>query len=186
MAKIELRSGKYRVVIRKKGKEMSATFSDKITAETWARYQEDLIDNMENFNVPPEGLVTLLQCFELKIKSLKEKQTDGKTFSDFNVVIKDFKEIMNTPLNELTSDMIRNISKDMLGSIVKRGGSSNPNSGVLSQCSPSTVLRKLRLIASVLSFMIENGANIKNVAQTVVNQVKMSIDKSKNNEEGLE
>lgn len=183
MATIREVNGKFRAQIRRKEKQMSSYFSNKEMAEIWVRYHEDLIDNMENFNVPPENIITLHQCFEMKIEELKQKNVHKKTFEDYDNCLIEFKEIMDCPLGEITSDMIRNISKEMLGSVVRRGGSAKSDTGSFRACSPSTVLRKLRIISSVFSFMIEKGANITNVAQIVCNQVKMSIIKTENNDD---
>lgn len=183
MGSICERDGRFKASIRKKDKKLFSIFSSRDLAEIWIRYHEDLIDNMENFNVPAENIITLEQCFELKIEDLKQKNVQKKTLEDFDNCLIEFKEIMNCPLGEITSDMIRDISKEMLGSVVRRGGSAKYNTGSLRVCSPATVLRKLRIIASVFSFMIEKGANITNVAQIVCNQVKMSIIKTENDDD---
>jgi len=53
MASIRKReSGSYSAEIRKKGKSLCASFSNRETAELWAVYKEDLIDQIKNFEVP--------------------------------------------------------------------------------------------------------------------------------------
>lgn len=178
MGTISERKGKFRAVIRKKNREMNATFSDRTTAEIWVKYHEDLIDNMENFQVPAENLITIGDCIQFKIEDLIAKNFPKRTIQDFEKCGIEFRELMDCPLGELTPDMVRDMSTKMLSSTVRRGGSrNNENSGVIGVSSPATVLRKLRVLASAISFMIEKGANITNAAQIVVNQVKMSIIK---------
>lgn len=178
MGTIDKRSGNYRAIIRKKSRTMSATFSDKVTAEIWVKYHEDLIDNLENFQVPSESLVTIEDCIDFKIESLRDSSVTHRTIADFEICKQEFKEIMDCPLNELTPEMVRELSKIMLKSIVRKGGHKDvTGSGVVGICSPSTVLRKLRVLAAAISFMIEKGANITNPVQVVVNQVKMSLVK---------
>ncbi len=178
MATIAKSGQGYKVQIRKKNHQIYATFSEKEIAELWARYHEDLIDNMENFDVPPEELITVEQCCELKIKDLISKNVSRRSLEDIEIVKKEFSELMNCPLNKLTSEMVRKISNQMLNSVVRHGGSlNNINSGLHRQCSPATVLRKLRCLSAVIGYMIEKGANIINPVQVVINQVKMSMVK---------
>ncbi len=183
MGSITKRSGKFRVQIRKKGKTMNAVFSTEEMANIWIRYNEDLIDNMENFNLEPEKYITLIECLELKIQSVKEKEVHKKTIEDFENCKQEFKDLMNIPISEITSDMIREISKEKLNGISRRGGNKFNNTGTFKKTSPSTILRKLRVLAAVFSFVIEKGANLTNVAQLVCNQVKMSISKSDSEED---
>lgn len=180
------RDGRYRACIRKKSKKMCSTFSSKELAEIWVKYHEELIENMQNFQVKPESIITLLQCFELKKQDLLEKNVHKKTIEDLINCTKDFSEIINIPIGEITSDMIRKISNEMMNSIVRIGGNEKSSTGNFRKCSPSTILRKLRVVACVFSYMIEKGANITNVAQTVCNQVKMSIIKSEDMEDLLD
>lgn len=178
MACINLRNGRYRVSIRRKEQKLNATFSHKETAETWARYKEELLDNMHSFDIPIENMITLRQCVDIKIAQIKSKPSvDPKTINDFENIYKEFDTLMEMSLSEITPNIIRDISKQKLNSIVSVGGSHKEGSGSIRICSSSTVLRKLRLLASVFSHMIENGANIINPAQVVINQVKMSIIK---------
>lgn len=179
MATIRSVENKFRVQIRKRSYNLSATFSDKETAEIWAKYQEDLIDNMHNFKATPESLITLGQCCDLKIKSLEGKQLHHRTMIDFDLCKNDFKSILDCPLSQINPEIIKEISNKMLSSTVRHGGSAkNEGSGSIRICSPSTVLRKLRVLSSVISYMIEKGANITNPAQVVVNQLKMTIIKN--------
>lgn len=178
MATIEKRSEKYRVQIRKKGKFLTATFTSLEMAEIWSRYQEELLDNMENFDIEPEKLITLEQCVELKIKSLDKEKITKKTLQEYQNLISEFKDIMDCPLRDITCEMIKKISNNMLNSMVRRGGSSNFNTGKFQPCSPHTALRKLRYLSAVFSYMIEKGANITNVAQIICNNVKMSFIKN--------
>lgn len=188
MASIKKREGRsgtsYSVQIRKKGHFLTATFSDKETAEIWIKYNEDLIDNINNFNEIPENIVTLEQAIELKKKSLIKKSCDKRTISDFDAIAQEFQEILNEPIGKVTTEMLRDIVQEKLSGIVKRGGNRKNNTGHARLVSPVTVLRKMRILACVFSYMIENGANIINPAQFVVNQLKMSlVKKGEHNED---
>lgn len=182
MGTIRMRKGKYNALIRKKGQSMGATFSDRVTAELWIKYHEDLIDDLENFQVPAENLITIKDCIDFKIESCGDSNISNRSIQEFEYCKEQFSEIMDCPLGKLTPDMVRNVSTKMLQSTVRRGGNKNvEGTGVLSISSPATVLRKLRVLASAISFMIEKGANITNPAQIVVNQVKMSMVKKGEN-----
>lgn len=180
MGTIKKRNNNYSAVVRLKGHQLYKTFTSKELAEIWIKYQEDLINDMDNFKAPPESLIIIFQCIELKLKSLEEKNVDSRTIYDFKNLPNDFKEIMDCPLNDLTVDMVKKITNEMLGSIVRKGGSKkNESSGIFSQCSPSTVLRKLRLLSAVISYMIEKGANVINPCIPIISNIKMSILKRK-------
>lgn len=176
MATISNRKGRWRAVVRKKNKLKYATFNSKEMAEIWSRFHEELIDNMSNFEVDPEMIVTLEDAIELKIRNFQGK-VDEKTICDFNNCKENFKEIVDKPIGQITSDEIRKIHLNMCNSVVRRGGSVKNNTGSFAVCSTETALRKLRILAAVFSYMIKKGANITNVAQVVVNQAKMSMIK---------
>lgn len=179
MASIELRSNRYRAVIRRKNKQMSATFSEKEMAELWAKYHEDIIDAIDNFQAKPEEIITFEQCCELKKQDAVDRNLDKRSISDFTTCLDEFPELRNLSLNEITSDIIRELVFIKLNGVVRRGGNKlNINSGDIRKCSTATILRKCRVLASIFGFMIEKGANIINPAQIVVNQLKMSMIKN--------
>lgn len=179
MATFNERYGKHRVVIRRKNVNMSATFSTKEMAEIYAKYHEDLIDAMQNFQVKPENYITFEQCMELKLKDLIAKNSDIKTIRDVRNTINYFPEIKGMPFGEITADILRDLSNKMSNTIVKRGGSrEHENSGDYRIISKSTLLNRFRYLSVVFSFMIEKGANITNPAQAIVNQIKMSMIKT--------
>lgn len=178
MASIRKIGNSFHVQIRKKSKHMSASFSEKNMAEIWAKWNEDLIENMENFKVSPVDYITLEQCVEIKVKELIEKNSDKKTTQDCQNIVHEFSELKDIPFGKITTDMIRDLIKKKQNSIIRRGGNKNNlESGDPRKISPATILRKTRCLASVFSYMIEKGANINNPAQIVVNQLKMSIIK---------
>ena len=79
MATIEERlspNGKYsyRVMIRKKGNEISKTFSERVDAELYAYYKEKLIDQINNFEISLEERITLRQILELKLNIINENE----------------------------------------------------------------------------------------------------------------
>jgi len=170
--------GKFHAIIRRKNKSLSATFSDKQTAEIWSKYHEDLIDNMDNFQVSPENYITYEQCLELKIQDAIENNIDKRSIEDLKNSVNHFNEIKDIPIGEITCDILRELVSKMQNSVVKKGGSKeNINSGNIRKISQTTILNRLRLLACVFSYMIQNGANMTNPAQIIVNQVKMSISK---------
>jgi len=139
---------------------------------------------MNNFNEIPENIVTLEQAIEMKKRQSIQNSCERRTITDFDSISQEFNEIINQPIGKITTEMLRDICQEKLSGIVRRGGNKKTNTGHSRITSPATVLRKMRILACVFSYMIENGANIINTAQFVVNQIKMSlIKKGKNNED---
>ncbi len=171
----------YRAQVRKNRINLSASFSDKETAEIWIKYQEDLIDEMKHFQVPSEKLLTLEQACELKKNQLTEKDASFRSFGDIEIVKQEFKDLLPLGLSEITHEMIKEITNSMLGGMVKMGGS--VTSGDFRLTAPATVLRKLRCLSAVFGLMIEKGANLVNPVQVTINSLKMSMAKKGINED---
>ncbi len=86
-------NGSFRVLIRKRGKEISRNFNDLSTAELWSKYKEDLIDQMHAFDVPAKDLITIADLIEMKNKDLLSK--GAKDIGDVINLKKSFSEFLD-------------------------------------------------------------------------------------------
>lgn len=171
MASIEERKNNdgsisYRVQIRKKGIDMSKTFKDLETAKLFEWYKENLIDEMEAFEVPKSELFTLQDGYELKIKCMNEAGTySSKYFLDLK---RDYEAISayipkDTYLYKITFQDLDNLAKSLVQEILKVGGNQHDKTtGKDIQCSPRTAQRRLMCISSIYSILQQKGVNIKN------------------------
>jgi hypothetical protein len=166
-------SGKWNVMIRKKNLKLSATFSDKETAELWAKYKEDLYDEMEHFNVPPTELFKLSDAIDLKARSLKEKDSAAKTILDTLKLKEIFSTVSDKPLSDISLDDYSKICERMLNTIVLRGGSAEKGKPV--QQSIYTVYKKFRYLSIVYSFMIDNGLSLANHPHTILRELERKM-----------
>ena len=179
MASIEKRDSRFRVLIRRNKTNISATFSDETTAKLFAAYKEDLIEKMAQFDVPVADLMTLRDCSVLKIADMKKKACSHRSISDVEQsVSNDFSAFCDMPMSSLTYDLILNKAILMLDQIVRKGGSKHSNSGDHRQQNPVTVLKKMRVLGSIISYGISLGANIDNVVPRVTSYLEKSVIKS--------
>jgi hypothetical protein len=185
MASIEERNGRYRVSIRKKGIEISQTFSNLETAKLYERYKEDIIDEMHAFDVKDKDLITIEEAIRLNIERVEKECSDSKNISDNNLWEENLRDILEQPISCLTYEFLMNKANEMLSSIIKRGGSRKiENSGRLVQSSPATVLRKFRVLSTVFSNLIKNGVEIENHALKVCAYLRTKMkDKSTVNDD---
>lgn len=155
--------GRFRASVRKKGYCLRARFSDKRTAELWVRYKEDLIDKMSAFEVPMKDTMTLLDASVLKISEMKDKDLDKRSIKDVEMVMRnDFSHFQEYSLSDLSYELLLNTAKQMLSAKVRIGGGKNPDSGREVIQSPISVLKKFRILGSVISHANTIGANIDN------------------------
>jgi len=179
MGKIDERCGKYRAMIRKKGVSQSATFSNRETAELWIKYKEDIIDEMEAFEVVAEDFITLKEAVEIKIEDLRKINSHKKTIEDIANLHRFCHKIYEVPINRIKVEDIKAICEYMLNETVRIGGSSNIDTGIKTQQSPVTVLKKLRALSCVFGFMMEKGAKIANPVSPIINELRASINLEK-------
>lgn len=178
MHEIKYINGKFNAKINIKGIDILGTFSSEQLATLWINYQKDLIEDMNSFNEKAENIITFEQAVDLKTQSIKNRELDKRTLLDFESIKNEFPEIMNLPIGKISLSKLNEITQEKLGSVVRRGGNKKSNSGHARITSPKTVLRKLRILASVFSYMIENGADISNVAQSVIGNLKSTLKKN--------
>lgn len=146
----------YQVKIRKKGSEVTKTFSIKEDAELFEYYRTRLIENMANFNIPISERVRLRDIIELKIEGI----TDARTLSEFELGYKRIYENMKPHkfVCELTEqDWYDCFIKVQATQIQKRNNSKE--FGILS---PRSVRRIFATISSAISHAIEKGIHVVN------------------------
>lgn len=176
MASIEERNGSFRVNIRKKGVEITRTFKERHTAELWALWKEDLIDNMNAFDVKVERTLTLADAIGLKTQELIDK--GSIEIQDIHNINEVFKPFISKFLYEITLNDYNEHCRLMLSSEVIRGGKKGvEGTGKKVIQSPQTVLRKFVILASVYSYLIKKGFDIENHPQKVVTQLRESLKK---------
>lgn len=177
MGTIKERNGRFRVCIRKKGIVVSQTFSNRETAELWERYKEDLINEQAAFDPANDELITVQDAIQMKKQRM---QAEGKGVRDINDVAfsENFiSEILDKSISYLTYDFLLEKANNMLSSVIKRGGNKkNINSGRRVISSPSTVLRKFRVLSSIISNLIDKGVKIENHALKICAWLRTKID----------
>jgi|HubBroStandDraft_5_1064220.scaffolds.fasta_scaffold431308_1 hypothetical protein len=169
MAKVEKRelaNGKisYRVLIRKKGLEISKTFANEEDANLYATYKEDLIQNMSNFDVPINERVTLLQVVELKLQETTNKEAIKDLEYSFQK-IKPYIDI-NKNLHLITYDDWLNCAKNVLKNSIYRDGKSLTN--IHKPISPRTVRNYFAYISSAFAHCAEKGIKLENFPLKVI------------------
>lgn len=180
MARIEEREDSkgeisYRVLIRKKGIEISRTFHDKESAKLYEFYKERLIENMSNFEVPLNIRITLRDIVDMKIK---DSGTDIKSFRLFTLALDRFEEIFPSGkfYSELSFDDWFNASKIIYEKDVYRGAKTEKGKR---RMSPDTLRKTLAYMSSCVSHAISLGIELENyplkVIQTYVNPMLKSL-----------
>jgi hypothetical protein len=168
MATIKERKGRFSCSIRKRNGELNATFSSKETAELWARYKEDLIDEISSFNPEIEEMFTLGEAISFKEQETKDRNLDKKTQNDIYNLYREFEDVLHVPLKHIDLDYYIKKAERMLNTIVRKGGARlKPGTGLARQQSPSTVLRKFTYLGGVYSLMQKRGLKIENLPQKI-------------------
>jgi hypothetical protein len=170
------KNGNHELVIRKKGISLSRTFKTREDAELWAAYKEDLIHNIDAFDVPLKDMITLEVALKMKLDSL---QAQGKDSRDFQDLRKCFLEFVDLPLSHLKYDVLMQYMKKMSESQIRRGGDrKNPGtSGILVDISSSTLISRISVLSTVINFAIENGVNVENDAYKVCQYLRANLKK---------
>lgn len=168
MAKIEERSGRFRAMIRKKGVEISKTFSSRDMAELWARYKEDLIDNMDAFDVDIKDRVSVKELFELKLKTFETERSKHDTDYTFSR-ISEFLDVSRC-MKEIGYDEWIDIAKRIYEKPVYRGAVKEKNK---KKMSPVTLRKILASLSAVVSHAQSLGIALDNhplkVIQSFIN-----------------
>lgn len=176
MASVVKRGEKYQCLIRRKGKTMSAHFSDYETALLWGKYKENLIDEIVFFNTPANEIILLGDALDLKLQEIIKEEKERK---DFITIRKTFEEFLDRPVSELTYDVLFNKFNDMRNSTVIRGGNRDNQTGVVVIQAMATILRKFRVLSSVINHLVSLGINVDNNAIKITNYITTKMkDKS--------
>jgi len=186
MATIEKRISKdgktsYRVNIRKKGIEIMRTFYDKETANLFVYYKENLINNMQNFEVPLQNRITLLQIFELKESAMDDKSSLNHIKNAKIKLCDYFKEKIF--YNEISLEEWIEAAKFLYTTDVYKGAKTENSKRKMS----ANTLRNIFAYASAaISYAQNKGIEIENNAQKVMNiYILPLIKESKNQSETL-
>lgn len=157
----------YKVCIRKKGVEIYKTFFTEEDAKLYEFYKENLIQNMDNFDVPISERITLNQIIELKLDDLRKNKISDRYIVDFNYVLNHIKNYMD--MNQFVckisyNDWI-NVAKNLLESDVYRGAKTEIGKRKMSI---STLRRIFACISSAYSFAMSKEINIENLPLKVL------------------
>lgn len=170
MGTIRESNGRFNVQIRKKGNFFSKSFSDKETALLYAKYKEDLIDEMVAFDVPKDEMITLRQAFAIKMKDLEEKGSERKSIIDLTTNINLLDESLDLPLSKLDY----NFWVELLDKWKSLHGKNRSE-----KISIYTILRRFAIMAAVYSKLIEMGVNVNNDPQKITTMIRQTIKKDK-------
>ncbi|CAB4164325.1 hypothetical protein UFOVP816_19 [uncultured Caudovirales phage] len=152
----------YQVTANINGREVTETFTNKMTASLWKAYKEHLAHEMKQFDVPANELMLLGDAIEMKVEMLKK---ENKGIKDIEYLHHDFGMFYEMPIKAVTYEMLLEQAKVMAQTKVRQGGCKfNETTGTWRTQSPATILRKFRALASVYSHVIEQGINIDNPA----------------------
>jgi hypothetical protein len=164
MASIEKRTTKsgeitYRVSIRKKGREIYKTFHDLEAGKLYAYYKENLITNMENFEVPIEKRISLNDILELKQKTIDESNL--REISDFNFNKNKLSELFKNKIFyiDISYDEWLACAKALLDSYVYRGGKTERGKRKMS---PHTLRKIFAHASSAVNHAKEMGIPLEN------------------------
>lgn len=167
---IEIRKNKdgskaYRVTIRKKGTEVTKTFSNEEDAILFENYRTRLIECMANFEVPIKDRVRLVDIVDLKIK----RSSDLRSISEFELANKRVMEVMKPHifLNELTYDDW----KDAFEKIAKKEYPKRHNSPHMQLIAAKSLRRIFASLSSAFSTAIANGISLENWPLKIVQEI---------------
>lgn len=154
----------YKVSIRIKGTCIYKTFYNEEDANLYAKWKENLLNNMENFDVKLNEIITLNQIIDLK------KKTEGlgnKTYADLDVARKYFNNIFGDekPLSEISYYDWLEASKKLLETYVYLGAVKEHNKRKMST---KTLKRNLACISSAISNAQNLGVNLQNHPLNVI------------------
>lgn len=169
MASIRERHGRYHVSIRKKNKNLHASFGDRETAELWGKYKEDLIEEITAFQPSIKEMILLKDALEMKINQLEEKEAATSSINDYKNLSLLLKNYENESIDLFSYEFCISLYERWKKTpIFSKGGDLKSNKREKKLPSYHTVLRRMVLLGSVFSFLIEKGVNVENNAQKVV------------------
>ncbi len=165
----------YRVLIRKKGIDISRTFEDKESAKLYEFYKERLINNMSNFEVDLSCRITLRDIVDLKMKDVN---SDIKSFCLFKLSLNRFEEFLGEEkyYSQISFDEWLEATKKIYEKDVYRGAKTENGKRKMS---PDTLRKTLAYMSSCVSYAISLGIKLENyplkVIQTYVNPMLKSV-----------
>lgn len=171
MASIEVRNGRFRAIVRRKGKEISHTFSTRETAELWGKYKDDLINDMSAFDVPENELITLEQAIDMKLDAMRKVYLDKRSIDDIFNLKELFNDFLKFKLSDITEDIYKDFSEKFMRSIVTRGGNKKNGTGLMKLPSLSTLKTKFRRLSTVYSNLINNGIKLENIPLKILGKL---------------
>lgn len=160
-----------------KGKEIqSYYFKDIKTAQVFLDYKSTLMQEVKDFNISPEELLTLSDGLQIKLKIVEtEDDKHPKYITDLQRDISSFQKMLpsNVKMKDISSEMLIEIIDKMSGTTVFRGGSQYDKEGFHSgkevAISPHTLRRRLFALSTVYNCVKANtGATFLNPVALVM------------------
>lgn len=179
----QCKNGKVRVQIKKNNTSHYKSFHNLETAQLFAKYKEELLDDMSAFEVKPTEMLTFIDMIELKIKNLKD--VGRSEINDYEGLKRDFSEFLDRFVIEIKLPEFSQKFQILIDQKITVGGdryNQNENTGRKVIPSPATILRKFRCLAACYSYAISEGYEIENNPQKVISTITNLLKKDKNND----
>lgn len=177
MALIEKRIQKdgalsFRAHIRKKGIDISRTFSTREDAELFVFYRQRLIDNMSAFEIPIKDRLTLQDICELKQKTITEVRAIAEFDNAHKRIVENMKE------HKFLCQLIYEDWVECLEKVSKLEIQVKYNSKIMTIISPISVRRIFATISSAFSHAISLGIPLENYALKLIqNKINPALKK---------
>lgn len=169
MASIQKRGDNFRVQIRKEGFiNIEKTFSNEEDAILYSKWKEDIMQNIANFEVPKEELITLDTAIDMKIEEGIKAGLDKRTMASLNNLKSIFSKLLKNSIHELGYEDYLKIAKELMVTEVRKGGS-NSGGGDYRLPSKETVINRFKYLGTVYGHLIKKGFSVINHPLTVVN-----------------
>ncbi len=178
MATIRDRDGRYMCLIRSKGIEIGKTFSSKQDAELWAKYKEDLIDQIDAFDPPLKEMITLQDAIEMRIEIQIKNEVSKKDISDYKTLIKVFEKFCPKKMSDIKyNDLVDHFNFLLTHPVTRGGTGKNDGTGHTRLPSFMTIFRKYAYLSTVYQMLIKDGVDIENIALKVVQYMRHKAKK---------
>lgn len=117
----------FSVEIRKRGIDITKTFSKKEDAELYCKWKENLIELMDNFDVDISQTITIEELFNMKLSSVGEG--NKRTYNDINNVKTTILSCLSDKkfASDMSFDDWKNLAKSLYDKDVYRGAKSGNN-----------------------------------------------------------
>lgn len=130
----------------------------------------------EDFDAPDDDeLITLEEALDLKLGSM---ELIKRNISEFTVLKRTLEDWLSWDVRKITPSLLKVKVNDMLNEIVSVGGNGGKG-GRQSRQSPSTILRKIRILSSVYSHLIDKGFYLLNPTTRIMGILKTKIKENK-------